>query len=156
MIFIGSFNQFSIYRINRNHPMFYCVMGRFFCNRQVIKELQGPIYDDIGYEWFISVDKDDVIAFSSIRRLSADAFQFGETWVDPQYRRQGIFTKLFDTKENHCWNQNANVIKGMALDISSPVFLSRGWTPIKKRGNQWTIFEKRQKGIYELDNKRTD
>lgn len=125
---------------------FYCQMGRFFADKAVIKELEGPMFDDETHQWLLVKDGLEIIAFSSCRDAGNGIWWFNQTWVAPEYRRQGIYRKLFQLKEGLCKNAGAKMLKGTALTHSKALFEQSGWTVTSTRGPRWTWFEKRIEG----------
>ncbi len=128
---------------SKSDRKFYCLLGRFFCSPAIIKELEGPIFDGPNYKWLVARDGLEIVAFSSCRDAGKGVWWFNQTWVDPRYRRQGLYRRLFQLKEDLCRGQGATVLKGTALTISRGLFEERGWTVTSTRGPRWTWFEKR-------------
>lgn len=121
----------------------YCEVGPFAMNRQVVKELEGPIYDGAGYTWLIVKDGDKVIAISSLdlSRLDKGNASFGLTYVVPEYRRQGIYRHLFAMKLALCRERGAKTVKGLANPLSAILFEENKFDVTSERG-KWKHYEK--------------
>lgn len=132
----------KIFLTDNKDRRFYCYLGPFFCNPAVIKELEGPVYDGPDYKWLVARDGLKIVAFSSCRNAGKGIWWFNQTWVDPQYRRRGIYRHLFALKESLCAQSGASVLKGTALTISKQLFEEHGWTVTSHRGPRWTWYKK--------------
>lgn len=141
---IGNFKQYAVLSgSSAEDKSVYCELGPFAMNRQVIKELEGPIYDGDDYVWFVVKDQDRVIAISSIdlTRMDKSVAAFGLTYVDPSYRRQGIYRYLFSLKMDACVEKGAKTIKGLANPLSAILFEENKFQVTSERG-KWKHYEK--------------
>src|SRR5690606_6012238 len=43
----------------------WCTLGQFFCDRDVIREMAGPLYSGDGVTWFVARDGRRVVGFCS-------------------------------------------------------------------------------------------
>lgn len=122
---------------------FYSIMGRFFCDKSVLDELEGPIYNHVGSEWLVvKQNSDSVVAFSSFRPVQNGRWMFGDTWVAPSVRRSGIFGHLFSLRESICIQRGAKELRGLANVLSRPIY-ERNWYSVTfRRGPRWTGFVK--------------
>ncbi len=121
---------------------FYCRMGRLFADRDIRRELEGPLDDSDQHTWLIVMYDDEIVAISSYqydpnKRIAT----FNETYVFPNHRNCGLFARLFDLKYRHCVEAGARLAKGMANEKSSGLFEQHDWTIASQRG-KWTRFEK--------------
>ena len=138
----GTHRKYKIFLASNKDRHFYCQMGRFFSNYEIIKELEGPIYDADSYQWLLAKDGLEIIAFSSCRDAGNGTWWFNQTWVNPEHRHKGIYRKLFQLKTILCIENGAKVLKGTALTDSKALFEENGWTVTSIRGPRWTWFEK--------------
>ena len=142
---IEDFGDYAIYRDgSAENAEFYCRMGRFFADAGIRKELGGPMTDSPDHVWLLVMDNNsgEIVAFSGCR-FNADrsVAWFTETWVSPEHRRKGIFSRLFELKFDLCAAEGARVVKGLANAWSRPIFERHGWRVASVRGS-WTYYEK--------------
>lgn len=117
---------------------FYCRMGRFFANRQIVKELEGPMFDDKSYMWVIASHGDEIAGFSSCY-FEDDIARFGVTYVMPDHRRNGLYRHMFALKLAICTDRGAPEIRGLANPIASRMFIENGFAEVRKAG-KWTHY----------------
>ncbi len=142
----AEFKTYKIFLATNKDRHFFCQMGRFFASREIIRELEGPMFDAEGYHWLLAKDGLEIIGFSSCRDAGNGVWWFNQTWVHPEHRRKGIYRKLFQLKEIFCTDAGATVLKGTALTHSKALFEENDWTVTSTRGPRWTWFEKRLEG----------
>jgi GNAT superfamily N-acetyltransferase len=141
---IGQFKTYTVFLTSNKDRRFYCEMGKFFANRDIIKELEGPIYDSENYRWLVVKDDQNIIiAFASARfEKDNQVAWFNVAWVNPDHRRKGIYRHIFRVREGMCVAAGATILKGTALTHSRIVFDENGYTVTSQRGPRWTWFEK--------------
>lgn len=141
---IGNYKQYDIYSAcsAQDHSI-YCEIGPYATNRAIIKELEGPIYDDSNYIWLVVKDKEKTIAISSIdfSRIEKGIAAFGLTYVNSGYRRLGIYRHLFSLKQKTCRDKGAKSIRGLANPLSAILFDQNGFCVTSERG-KWKHYEK--------------
>lgn len=142
MKLIGTYKRFTILHVTEHDRKFYGDMGRFFCNKTILDELEGPIYDDKDHEWLLVKDGLQVIAFASWTRKQHPTIVFGVLWVHPQYRRQGIARELFTHRTVLCQAQGATRLVALANHHSCNLHLTDGWRMTSQRGPRWARFVK--------------
>ena len=112
------------YRIVRDSsresgPGFYTRCGHLFVDKEIRKEMGGPLDSTDDYLWLLVIDRaDTIIAFACLdtSRLATH----GEVWFDnayvyPDYRQQGFHARLFDLRMGIAKQQlKAHVLKGLA------------------------------------------
>jgi GNAT superfamily N-acetyltransferase len=140
---VGDHAGFSIWLATSRDRGFYALVGPLAMRRDVVKELEGAVLDGPGHAWLVARDGERVVAFSSWRDTGRGVAWFNQTWVDPEYRRRGIYRALFGLKERLAVEAGAAVLKGTALAHSKGVFEERGWVVTSTRGPRWTWYEKR-------------
>ena len=55
-----------VLKITNKDKEFYNYMGKFFGSRLIEKQINDRIYDDDNKEWYVSIEKDKVMAFVSL------------------------------------------------------------------------------------------
>lgn len=133
----------SIVRITGENENFYRIMGRFFGNRQITKELGMPIYNDSGRIWFVAMDGDNPIACSSIEikkgKGSKASAVFKSSWVSPEWRGKGIYNALFEERFRAAAGSGVKIITATATEASRKTFLRHGFENIGMRGKYYLM-----------------
>lgn len=143
MIEVSEFNGFAIYEDDGASGDFYCRMGRFFASKQVIKELEGPMYDDIHHVWLLAIKDGEIAGFGAVRfdGMSSGVANLTVVYILPAHRRKGLYRHLFTLREQMCVRRGAKVIRGLANPLSKPVFEQNGYQVTRLAG-KWTHFQK--------------
>lgn len=108
---------------------FYSVMGRFFMNRQVRKDL--PYLDDRDDKtWFLAMHGNSVVGFAGSYVEKGEAY-LTSLWVAPEVRGYGFASELIRVRMifNH-----GKPMRTMANPLAAPFYLRRGFEPLWKRG----------------------
>lgn len=137
---IAEHGDFEIYQTSSLEPDFYCGMGRYFADKQIVKELEGPMFNDDSYVWLIAKLDNQVVGFSSCR-FDEKGAHFGITYIIPDYRRKGLYRSMFLLKQELCVGRDVRVISGLANPVSKAVFDANGWT-VSRQAGKWTYYKK--------------
>lgn len=140
MIQIDTHNEYEIYQTSRADERFFCEMGRFFCDRQIIKELEGPIFDDDSYTWLVAKLDGIIVGFSGYR-IDGKGGHFALTYVMPEHRRKGLYRKMFGIKYRLCASRDVQSVDGVANPLSKAVFDEAGWQ-VSRVAGKWTHYRK--------------
>lgn len=124
---------------------FYARVGHLFIDKAIRKEMDGPLNSSDDYIWLLVMDPgDNIIAFACIdtEKLTTK----GEVWFDnafvfPEYRKNGLHSKLFDIRMKIAKELGAKVIKGLARPAARIAFEARGFDVISERG-QYRTYQK--------------
>ena len=143
MIQVSELSDYRIYEDDGATHDFYCRMGRYFASKQVIKELEGPFFDDEYHIWLLAMAGDSMAGFSSLRldEMSKGVANFAITYILPDHRRKGLYRHMFSIKEQMCVRHRAKLIKGLANPLSKAVFDEQCWTATRQAG-KWTYYQK--------------
>lgn len=134
--------NYNTKQIEGDHPAMYMYISPFAMNRSVLREFDGyPIFTDKDYVWFIIFDNGDVIAFASLKKFP-DKVIFVNSYVVPEYRSQGLHTKLIDERMKWCAQNDVKTIEVDCMDSSLQQFLKLGFKEIKTYV-KWHKLEKR-------------
>lgn len=143
-MYAEQFGKFVVWVKTNQHPGFYEDLGPFFGSRTIEKELGAKIYDDPDRQWVIIKDNAAVAAIASIEVKGSKAY-FKNTYVMPQYRDQGLYTKLCTVREDMIKAAKGKVkeIYVTAKEKSSMAdnWISRGYEPHSQRGS-YIVFRK--------------
>lgn len=125
------------YIIEAEHgdPQMFLLAGPFLCDREVIKELAGPIYSAEGVRWFFAVEGDrDVIGFCTVRETPT-AYWFDYEYVVPDRRGEGVFTDLAKARDDYLRTREPRPLKIACTERRWPHYEARGWRVQSKRGS---------------------
>ena len=107
---------------------FYLFMGPWLANRQVIAELGNVPFDDENKTWIVAIGKTGVVGFVGAVEKK-NHVEYCSDFVEPQYRRVGIYRELFTMRNSLFFGQR---IKAMVTDQSLPVYVRHGFCVVKK------------------------
>lgn len=143
MIQVSEHDGYAIYEDDGASRDFYCRMGHFFASKQIVKELEGPMFDDVHHVWLFAIKDGEIAAFGAVRfdEMSKGIANLTVVYVLPEHRRKGLYRHLFGLREQMCVNRGAKMIRGLANPISKCVFEQSGYTAVRMAG-KWTHFQK--------------
>lgn len=72
---------------------FYAVMGTYFANRKIARELGSQLYNEDKSVWFILFDEEIVVGFLSLFAKN-NYFVLDNVYILPNYRNSGNFQFL--------------------------------------------------------------
>lgn len=133
-----------IRRLTRTDPDFYCVLGPFFGNRAIAKELGLPLYDDPDRTWMVAWIGDQAVGCSSLTMKGSHAV-FKSGWVHPAYRQRGVYNALFEARLALAQASGVTQITATVTDQSKNTHLRHGFSVIGHRGRyllmrkEWNI-----------------
>lgn len=140
---VSEFGEYSIFEDDGASPDFYCRMGRFFASKQVVKELEGPMFDDPSHTWLIAMRDDKIAGFGAVRfdEMRRGIANLTVVYILPEHRRRGLYRHLFGLREQMCVRRGAKFIRGVANPTSKIVFEQFNYT-IARVAGKWTHFQK--------------
>ena len=84
-----------IKKLNSSEYNFYFLMGKFFADRSIIKEMDCQIYNEEGMEWYVNFNKEgQIVGFASIQKKNNGTFYLDNFYVILEYRNKGIGKEL--------------------------------------------------------------
>ena len=89
--------NFPVEMMTNEDPDFYNIMGPYLSQREIVRELGGPIWDDSGKLWFIAIDENEVVGFAAIV-IKGKRARFCSDWVRLEYRNLGIYDALMHSR----------------------------------------------------------
>ncbi len=131
----------DIKSITNKDDTFYPLMGPYLANREVVKELGYPIYDDDDKVWFIAFKDDTLAGFCYLQPKGKNKYTVGSSYVVKSFRREGVFRGLI--------TRILVEIKGSKVELISnkeevgKVLLSLGFVGAGKRGS-YIIYRREQ------------
>lgn len=107
-----------IKKFNGTECNFYYLMGKFFADRSIIKEMDCQIYNDKDMTWYLSFDKEGHIeGFISIQKQKKHSY-IDNFYIVPQYRNQGIGERLLtEVLKDHQEKINLISRNEIAIDL---------------------------------------
>lgn len=129
----------------KNGREFYARVGHLFVDKQIRKELGGPLDSSDDYIWLLVYDQGaQLVAFSclNLEQLTTR----GEVWFDnayvfPEHREHGLHGVMFDVRLRLARSCGARVLKGLATPASRAIFEANGFTVASTRG-QYRVYRK--------------
>lgn len=114
--------------------MFYAMLGRFFCSKEIIKELDGyPIYNNDNYVWIVAIAGTSVVGFYS-HFCKGGIIHLDNCYVVPEYRKTGISKTLFSLF------LQSNRDKEIRVITKVPSFYEKhGFKAVTQRGRYVTL-----------------
>ena len=109
---------------------FWQLMGRFFADRYVRKELGMAMSSDERYTWFIAIDGATVLGFCAAVATPA-GIEFKHRWVLPSHRGQGIGRALFKARLNFAGDRP---IKAIVVPSVQSLFERHGFIKVRQQG----------------------
>jgi len=123
--------------------LFFCKLGRFFCSKKVTEEMGGyQVFDDPDRLWVVAFDGGTsgkavgFCSFSTGQARDKRIIDLCDSYVDPDWRRQGIYRNLFGFREQEAvrFLPDGGVLKGIALAVSEHIFVEYGYDKRSQRG----------------------
>lgn len=141
---LSELKSYTIMQVTDKDAAFWCAMGPMFTSRQIVKELEGPMFDDDTYTWILAIDNTGKIAgFTSLTtaRIDKGIVECTAAYVMPEHRRKGLYAELFKHREMLGFALGATELRGVANPISKHVFDGAGWEVVRTAG-KWTHYRK--------------
>lgn len=84
-----------IKKLDSNDYNFYFLMGKFFSDKSIIKEMDCQIYNEDGMDWFVDFNKEgQIVGFASVQKKNNNTFYLDNFYVILEYRNKGIGKQL--------------------------------------------------------------
>lgn len=112
----------------------WLVIGRFFCDRAVIKELGGPIFSSDGSVWLVARERSKVVGFCALRE-TPKAIWYDYVFVVPERRGKEVFRRLAEARDRYARSLPARPLKVAVREERWPHYEERGWTVASRRGS---------------------
>jgi GNAT superfamily N-acetyltransferase len=109
---------------------FWEMMGRFFADRHIRKELGMAMSSDERYTWFVAVNGATVLGFCAAVFTPAGV-EFKHRWVLPSHRGQGIGYALFEARLEFARDRP---IKAVAVPSVQALFERHGFVKVRQQG----------------------
>jgi GNAT superfamily N-acetyltransferase len=145
--------KFSPYKLSAGESSsiagFWTMVGPYIASRNVIKELGNNIYDNGNTIWFVihlekgkteKYSKGQVAGFGAIEKRPQD-FLFRSMYVIGEYRKQGIYTKLFKAMHRYIKEQKKSVLIEIVTnqDFHKKFLEKNGFSVHRRRGSYYVM-----------------
>lgn len=125
---------------------FYARVGHLFIDKEIRKDMGGPLDSNDDYIWLLVMDEgDSIIAFACLdtgKLASRGEVWFDNAYVFPDYRQHGLHAKLFDLRMQLVKTlPGAHLLKGLARPTARMAFEMRGFDVVSERG-QYRVYQK--------------
>lgn len=115
---------------------FYSLMGRFFADRGIIKELDNQLYNDDKTNWYVYIEKKVIKGFVSVQE-KADHNYIDNFYVLEAFRDSTIGGQLLDKTVDS--NRKTKTITRNVKALK--MFINRGFEE-KRRNGRYYYLEK--------------
>jgi predicted GNAT family acetyltransferase len=119
-----------IVRLINTDKDFYKILGPYLSKREIVKELGNNVWDDENKTWFVALKDKKVCGFVAALKQK-DNIVFCSEYVMSEYRKQGIYTSLFEAR---LAEYLGSTIISTVTDCSLVQYLANGFTEVGKRG----------------------
>lgn len=139
---MGNILDYQIEIITNEHPEFYRLIGPFLARREIAKEIgepYEPFWDEDGKLWFVAMRDGTVLGFATLLPKKT-LIQFGEAYILPAYRKQGIYAHLIDARLAHC--PTGATVQVLVCSSSIKQYITLGFTLHRERGKRFSELRK--------------
>ena len=132
----------AIKETNSSETIFYFLMGKFFADRKIIKEMDCQIYNENNMDWFLCFNKEgEVIGFLSLEPKK-DYLYLDNFYVVEKERGNGVGERLL----KYCLDNKSKNIKLISRNESAiNLFEKYNFKKIGKNGRYYKMIREVQK-----------
>jgi len=127
--------------MHQDDPSFWCIMGRFFADSDLRRQLGGPLSSTPEYHWLVSMDGDTVAGFSAIQIRPSGKCEFRHAYVLPDYRNRGINERMIELRIALAVKQGGTQILAIVDPKRKAKYARHGFTEYGTRG-KWQVMRK--------------
>jgi GNAT superfamily N-acetyltransferase len=125
------------YEGNYDRSLFYSKMGRFFAEEWYIRQM--PYLRNKPEKVWFTIERDGrVVAFSSLE-FPGEYILFTTEWVEPRYRRKGLFKTLTDARFAYCRDLHLPIKTSTNLEFIKDYYLKQGFKTYRTTKNYWFL-----------------
>lgn len=114
------------------------LVGAFLCSREVLKELDGPIYSSEAVTWLVAVEDRMAVAFLTLRDTPATYWR-DYAYTVPSRRSQGVHNQLAAACDAYLATLSPKPLRVLCRQRRWPHYAARGFVIEKQRGDWITI-----------------
>lgn len=123
--------DFSIIKLYNSDQNFYPLIGPFLSRREIVKEFGWHVWDEDNKVWFVALgEKGNVLGFTAVVDNGKTAI-FDSSYVIPEQRRKGVYTKLFDTAYIYATNTFSK-ITALSTGKTIEIYKNHGFNEVRK------------------------
>lgn len=112
--------------------VFYYLMGKYFADRKIIKEMDCQLYNEDGMKWHIYFDKEgNICGFCSIQSNNKKGSYLDNFYVIKEYRGKGIGEQILKSIISQ---ENENISLITRNEIAYKLFKKYGFVEYGKNG----------------------
>ena len=127
--------------MHQDDDSFWCIMGRFFADPDLRRQLGGPLSSTPEYHWLISMDGDKVAGFSAIQIRPSGKCEFRHAYVMPEYRNRGINERMIEMRINLAAKHGGKQILAIVDPKRKAKYERHGFAEYGTRG-KWQVMRK--------------
>lgn len=125
------------YEGNYDRTIFYSKMGRFFAEERYLRQLPY-LRNKPEKVWFTVEVGGTVVAFSSIE-FPDGSILFTTEYVEPEYRRRGLFKILTKVRFDYCRDLDLPIRTSTNLPFIKGYYLQQGFEVYRTTKNYWFL-----------------
>lgn len=130
-------DNIQCYEGNYDRSLFYSKMGRFFAEEKYIRRM--PYLRNKREKVWFTMERDrQVIAFSSLE-FPGEYVLFTTEWVEPRYRRKGLFKALTDIRFEYCRELGWPIKTSTNLAFIKNYYIKQGFRIYRTTKNYWFL-----------------
>ena len=107
--------DYKIKILEKRDKYFYCTLGEFFSLPDVRKEMPY-LKDEYDRKWLVALDNDgNVLGVGAYKLLKNGTAKMQSDYVFPNYRHQGIYSKIVEMRINMAKRDGAKRIQTVTM-----------------------------------------
>lgn len=118
---------------------FYALMGRFFMDNDVRKEMPY-LKDEDDKVWVLAFDGKTCVGFSALRTIPK-GHELCSLYVVPEYRRTGVARIMIESRLD--WTSRDPLVRVVCNADTLPIYLELGFKKVAMRGKAYTVVERK-------------
>lgn len=140
-------NEYRIFQDSSRESgkAFYARVGHLFVDKEIRKEMGGPLDSNDEWIWLLVLDPADaIVAFACLnceRLATKREVWFDNAYVKPDHRQHGLHAMLTDLRMDLARSVGAQVLKGLARPTAYISFEARGFEVVRQNG-QYRTYQK--------------
>lgn len=143
--------SYSFYRLtSRQHAAsFWPILGPFLVNREIHRELEGPIFDSPEHVWIVALAHDDATTDTAVAGWSAVTCSGKVAWltvayVVPVHRGRGLHRRMVELRLKIVTEWEGVVrIRAATSGSATKTLRAAKFKPYLRRGTRWVYYERK-------------
>lgn len=112
----------------------WSLIGPLVTDREIHKELGGPIYSSPDCTWFVAIDSGQVVGFAMVREAKTSIW-LDYAWTKQSSRGNGVHKKLAAARDEFIATLDEKPIRVCCHEKRWKHYAKRGFVQTSKRGS---------------------